>query len=277
MPTQHQWSYIKNIYIPVFKYKFDHGPTDREKSNPYFTGREDIKRRLQLLFKNADSDHGAYLVTGYRGMGKTSLVREAFNEKVASGKTFKQENKIKTFNFSLSQDEVTDMDLLRQIAAAVIDYWKEHYQHNRYQIRASFISNIISLFLALYIPLIVLSSQYTFFGFNGNAFLHFWEAAPIEIFGRESTGLNFFFFGLVAVFYLGISRFLKRAQSVLLDKIDPTLKHVTSIKNKMDILEKRLFSKTTQEDKDFRSIDLDSNSPGSCCQQTLLRQCRRIG
>ncbi len=114
-----EFAKIKDIYLRLYDYKFDHGPREENpnKDKPKFVGRKNIKKRLRLLFDpvHSKSDHGAYLVTGYRGMGKTSLVRESLS-------TFKKSGEIDTFEFFLSQDDVRDIDLLRQIGWKISDY-----------------------------------------------------------------------------------------------------------------------------------------------------------
>jgi len=114
-----EYAKIKDVYLRLYDYKFDHGPREENptKKNPNFVGRKNIKKRIRLLFdpKRSRSEHGAYLVTGYRGMGKTSLVRESLS-------VFKKSGTVKTFDFFLSQDDVRDIDLLRQIGWKISDY-----------------------------------------------------------------------------------------------------------------------------------------------------------
>jgi predicted AAA+ superfamily ATPase len=82
-------SYIKDIYLDVPKYIFNHGThnkqdndSSKEKNEPIFIGREKIRQQFLNILKNGinGSNNGVYLVTGYRGMGKTSFVNKVIND-----------------------------------------------------------------------------------------------------------------------------------------------------------------------------------------------------
>ena len=61
--------YLK-IFIPGFAFKHDNSFSDKDK----FVGREVQLRRL-YLWLTSTSKSGSYLITGYRGMGKSLLVK----------------------------------------------------------------------------------------------------------------------------------------------------------------------------------------------------------
>jgi len=80
---------IKDVYIELKDYQFFHSPyrtgpkenkdqSDDEKSR--FIGRERIKKRLTAILSQTATRSGSYLITGFRGMGKTSLVRQVLEE-----------------------------------------------------------------------------------------------------------------------------------------------------------------------------------------------------
>ncbi len=71
---------IKEVYIELKNYRFHHSPYSGELDDQRFIGRTSVKRRIRLILKNSRTKSGAYLVTGFRGMGKTSVVREAIRE-----------------------------------------------------------------------------------------------------------------------------------------------------------------------------------------------------
>lgn len=77
--NSNKYSKISDIYIPVKGYKYFHNPSSINQTDFRFIGREDIIRRLLTLFKHSVTKNGAYLVTGYRGIGKTSYVNIALN------------------------------------------------------------------------------------------------------------------------------------------------------------------------------------------------------
>ena len=75
---------IKNLYIELNDYAYFHSPSEIDRIDRRFTGRKQILERLKSLFTDYETPSGAYLVTGYRGAGKSSLVARALSE-VSSG------------------------------------------------------------------------------------------------------------------------------------------------------------------------------------------------
>jgi hypothetical protein len=71
------YSKVKDIYIELHNYSFYHNPEEGSSDNPRFIGRKKQLNRLTSLLTETASKSGAYLITGYRGMGKTSLVNQA--------------------------------------------------------------------------------------------------------------------------------------------------------------------------------------------------------
>jgi len=71
---------IKDVYIELKNYEFFHSPYDETSTKIRFIGREKIKNRIVSILKNTNVKSGSYLITGFRGMGKTSVVREALDE-----------------------------------------------------------------------------------------------------------------------------------------------------------------------------------------------------
>ncbi|MGD1844947.1 MAG: ATP-binding protein, partial [Salibacteraceae bacterium] len=70
-------SKIKDLYLKLHDFSFFHSPSGLQKPDARFVGREKIIRKLVNILSNSETKAGAYLVTGYRGVGKTSLVRKA--------------------------------------------------------------------------------------------------------------------------------------------------------------------------------------------------------
>jgi hypothetical protein len=73
-------SRIKNIYVRLYNYYFHHGTADINKMGSRFIGRKDIIRKLKTILSFSNSKSGAYLVTGYRGMGKSSYVNKVIED-----------------------------------------------------------------------------------------------------------------------------------------------------------------------------------------------------
>ena len=106
-------SKISDVAVELDGYKIFHGPSTLAKteSNPNFIGRKGIQEDLELILTDNDHDSGAYLITGYRGMGKTSVVREVLKKL--------DEDSYSVIELSLSQQELREDDLLRQIARLI--------------------------------------------------------------------------------------------------------------------------------------------------------------
>ena len=88
---------IKNVYVELKKYKFFHSPYFE--GDERFIGRDKVKNRIITILKNTNSKSGAYLVTGFRGMGKTSVLREAiedYNDEIEEERRKKIEDDNKT-------------------------------------------------------------------------------------------------------------------------------------------------------------------------------------
>ena len=60
--------------------------SDEKGIDSKFIGREHISERLKAWLKDSKDYTGSYLVTGYRGMGKSSFVGKVLNEVVATPK-----------------------------------------------------------------------------------------------------------------------------------------------------------------------------------------------
>lgn len=73
-------SKIKTIRIGLFNYRFFHGPSAIGNVDNHFIGREDLIRRFKMILTANETKSGAYLVSGYRGMGKTSFVNKVISE-----------------------------------------------------------------------------------------------------------------------------------------------------------------------------------------------------
>lgn len=71
---------VKNIYIELPDYEYFHSPSGVSRQDKRFIGRKKILDKLETILSYSKSRAGAYLVTGYRGMGKTSLVRKVIAE-----------------------------------------------------------------------------------------------------------------------------------------------------------------------------------------------------
>lgn len=69
-------SKVKDIYLALPDFKYFHSPSGLTKEYHRFVGRKYLIEKLKNILSKADTKAGAYLITGYRGVGKTSLVRK---------------------------------------------------------------------------------------------------------------------------------------------------------------------------------------------------------
>ncbi|MCX6304965.1 MAG: ATP-binding protein [Bacteroidetes bacterium] len=81
-------SKIKKVYIELHRYSYFHGPSEIDNIDSRFIGREKLIKRLQALLTNSGSKSGAYLVTGQRGVGKSSFVSKTIDEISSAHKPF---------------------------------------------------------------------------------------------------------------------------------------------------------------------------------------------
>lgn len=110
-------AFIKDIYLELPDYKYHHSPLDGDEDEN-FIGRQQKEDQLLNILTDSE-DNGAYLITGYRGMGKTSFVKKVL-------KKFKkaQNNngyKISDINISFAQFDLKERDILKQITKSLID------------------------------------------------------------------------------------------------------------------------------------------------------------
>lgn len=134
-------SYIKNIYLELPEpYTFNHQSlTGGEDS---FLGREKILASfVDILFNGRG--RGAYLVTGYRGMGKTSFVNNALRELIdrinknpvpTESTQTESASRVERFRLSLAQSELKDVDILKHIVNQLLERVEneEDYRHTRW-------------------------------------------------------------------------------------------------------------------------------------------------
>lgn len=87
---------IKDVYIELKDYRFFHSPyhnpeksdnsgkkkksKDSNHTKDRFIGRNKVKERIISILEHTDIKSGSYLITGFRGMGKTSVIRQAIDD-----------------------------------------------------------------------------------------------------------------------------------------------------------------------------------------------------
>lgn len=72
-------SKIKKIAIELHNYAYFHSPSELSNLDKRFIGRTKLIERLRSLITRSETKSGVYLITGYRGMGKSSFVSKAID------------------------------------------------------------------------------------------------------------------------------------------------------------------------------------------------------
>lgn len=73
-------SKVKDIYLALPDFKYFHSPSGLTRDYESFVGRDHLIQKLKNILSKAHTKAGAYLITGYRGVGKTSLVRKVLHQ-----------------------------------------------------------------------------------------------------------------------------------------------------------------------------------------------------
>ncbi|MDX2283602.1 MAG: ATP-binding protein [Bacteroidia bacterium] len=143
---------VKEVYIEIPDYKFYHSPSPLNKhALPMqhqhrfeFIGRERVLKDLEVVLTEVESKSGSYLVTGFRGMGKTSLVRKVIEKINKEHKQMYDKLRYVPIEISLAQDEIRDVDVLRLIARRLQE---EIYYHSKnIKILNNFRNSVIRVF-----------------------------------------------------------------------------------------------------------------------------------
>ncbi|MEQ9424008.1 MAG: ATP-binding protein [Cyclobacteriaceae bacterium] len=80
MSVEKYYSYFKNIYIELQDYTFEHNPSDHKQTTSRFIGRKKLIERIKNVLNSSSTRSGAYLVTGFRGIGKSSLLNKVISD-----------------------------------------------------------------------------------------------------------------------------------------------------------------------------------------------------
>jgi Cdc6-like AAA superfamily ATPase len=114
-------THIKDVYIELPDYQFNHSPLYNGTSamdEKAFLGRKKITNRLLNILRNSGhKNSGSYLITGYRGMGKTSLVKKVISD---YKKEQAKHTQVATIEISFAQSNLNETDILKQITDSLI-------------------------------------------------------------------------------------------------------------------------------------------------------------
>src|SRR5690242_15929729 len=100
--SRHEYSRIKDAYLPIFNYYYYHQPSTDECEDENHLHRPKIYHAVYDLLTTTPFS-GAYLIAGLRGSGKTSLIKKAIRD-------FKNRGWRVTNTFSLKKYRTIDVN-----------------------------------------------------------------------------------------------------------------------------------------------------------------------
>lgn len=154
-------SFIKNICLQLrSKYRFDNSPHKGYGRDSLFIGRkENIAKFEKFLINNAEEKQGVFLVTGYRGMGKTSFVNhvvEKYKNKQKNKKDKPVKARVEVVRLTIAQNNPNEMDVLKQIVNSLYECFQRSPLVKKANERIDTVRKTFKLFklfiLALAIP-----------------------------------------------------------------------------------------------------------------------------
>lgn len=159
--------------IPNYKYHHHPNtgkPNDEEKGKPKhnFIGRDMLQNRfLDILLKGGRN--GAYLVTGYRGMGKTSLVNIVVEKYRKKEEIINPSVKVVSLKISLAQSKLDESDVLRHIVKLLYEQIRKDRVKNYFPF-LEYYSYFLSIIILVITGLLIFSSTE---GFSSEGFFNF--------------------------------------------------------------------------------------------------------
>lgn len=111
--TKYNNAYIKDIWLELPNYELNREKL-KEVDNEKFIGRKELINRLLNSLKYS-SGNAAYLITGYRGMGKTVYVERVLAQYLSYRGT------VKKVKINFGQKNIREIDIYRQIVKGIKD------------------------------------------------------------------------------------------------------------------------------------------------------------
>ncbi len=130
----HLSSRIKKIAVQLYGYTFYHSPSEIHNTDFRFLGREKIIRKLKAILMESETRSGAYLITGYRGMGKSSFVNHVIDEVMPQNwKSFQIARYVKIALFSVILCAFHFQYIIAVLASGLFGFlfwnWSERNSH----------------------------------------------------------------------------------------------------------------------------------------------------
>lgn len=195
-------SYIKEVAIKIdSKYEFDNSPHNfSEPESKIFLGRTNNTNKLVEFLNNKT---GVYLVTGYRGMGKTSFVNRAVGKYKELADKKKKNIPIP---INLTQSELKEIDILKLMVSSVYDKCKDLNKEDRKKEK----KRILLLFM-FYTTVFVMALILIFL-FRGKEFNEFLQNGQIIKYVGKLPGfdiIKWITYGLtITLIIIGIVKFI---------------------------------------------------------------------
>jgi Cdc6-like AAA superfamily ATPase len=197
-----KWRRCNNKKYQQIKDTQENAQRNKEQS---FIGRKKIKEKF-LQFLESGNKRGVFLVTGYRGMGKTSFVNHVLSKYLKRSTDSKHNPGIFVINITIAQKQPQEIDILRLMMEQVCEEAKIHSRRYRFR---KFLSRAITYSLIL----LLIPALYFFFEEKVDVFMEmdkemwpfpWWEHLPsiehgrgiLKIMGFVAVSLIFIFSSL---------------------------------------------------------------------------------
>lgn len=135
-------SHNKRINILLENFRFFHQPSSDEEVDPKYINRQNAEHQLKNWLKEEKTHHGVYLVTGYRGMGKSSLVGKVLND--LKGEPYY------VLKVNLGQENINEKEILRIVAKMLYEKTCEKLQSTAKWYCSTWFCGILSFLIALF-------------------------------------------------------------------------------------------------------------------------------
>ncbi|WP_165760367.1 P-loop NTPase fold protein [Niastella populi] len=133
----------------LFKRQKDNAENSSSEFKPFVVGRDGL---LEKFGKMLESGKGVFLVTGYRGMGKTSFVNIAISE--YNDSRLDKNGKLTPITLTISSNNPTETEIFQQLVGNLKDKLRSYEKIDRYL----WWERLLSLMLRIFCGLFVLTS-----------------------------------------------------------------------------------------------------------------------